>query len=317
VDDQVFEVESPGFFSSLQDEGRNGVAHLGIPRAGAADPVSYGLANALVGNSPGAACIEATIAGPRLLCHRAAHVAVVGAGVDVTLDGQRVGSGRVLPVGPGQRIAVGSTGLGMRAYLAARGGFDAPVLFGSRSTDRLVGLGPGQLAAGDRLGLAGNGEPMGDHLRPGSPGQSVSGTIRVLRALRVDHDHTGAWRDGLFDGPFEVDAASDRIGIRLRASGRQLSIPTDDLASAGTTIGTVQLPPDGNPVVLLNDHATSGGYPVGAVVIAADWGELGRCRPGDSIEFRRVSPEEAADALRSLDRHLADAVVGRYPLQAG
>jgi allophanate hydrolase subunit 2 len=205
----------------------------------------------------------------------------------------------------------------MRAYLAARGGFAAPLYFGSRSTDRLVGLGPGQLAEGDRLDVAGDGNPMGDHLRPGSPGQSGPEAIRVLRALLVDRDHTGAWRDGLFDRPFEVDAASDRIGIRLRSLGRQRSIPTADLASAGTTVGTVQVPPDGNPVVLLNDHATSGGYPVGAVVIAADWGELGRCRPGDSIEFREVTPAEASDALRSLDRHLADAVIGRYPLQTG
>jgi KipI family sensor histidine kinase inhibitor len=315
--DHVFEVESPGFFSSLQDGGRIGVAHLGVPRAGAADPVSYRLANALLGNDPAAACLEATVVGPRLVCTRPTHVVVVGAAAEATLDGREVGPGRVVPIAPGQHLIIGSTGWGMRAYMAVRGGFDAPMLLGSRSTDRLVGLGPGQLTAGDRLCVGNSVDPMGDHVRPGSLGELEAPGPRVLRVMKVRCDGDQDWDDGLFDRPFEVGVASDRVGIRLRSRGRPLSVPTSDVASAGTTIGTVQVPPDGNPVVLLPDHATLGGYPVGGVVIAADWGELGRCRPGDAIEFRRVTPEESAAALLALDRKTADAVVGHYPVATG
>lgn len=314
----IFEVESPGLFTTIQDQGRRGLAHLGVPQAGAADPVSSALANALVGNAPDLGCLEMTVVGPTLLCRSANHVAVVGAGAEMTLDGLAVGTGRVVPIVPGQRLAVGRTGWGMRAYLAVRGGFDAPSTLGSRSTDRLVGLGPGPIVVGDQLD---GGEPTGvmaDHLVPGAPGMSPPNAHRRLRAVVVHRDAPDRWSEALFGRPFAVLPTSDRVGLRLEPrDGPPIEVEKREVRSTGTTVGTVQVPPDGNPVVLMVDHATLGGYPVGAVVISADLGELGRCRPGDTVELAAVSPGEARQALRSLRSAMAEAVVGRYPVTAG
>jgi KipI family sensor histidine kinase inhibitor len=313
ADGCVFVVESPGTFTTLQDQGRFGFAHLGVPRAGAADPVAYALANALVGNQPGSACLEVTATGPDLRCQRDTHLALVGWDATVAIDGHPVQTERVLPIASGQRLSVGATGRALRAYIAARGGFAGPLVFGSRSADRLVGLGGGPLVAGDELGTGEGAGPMADHLRPGSV-DAGAGQSRVLRVLPVDD---GSSARALFGRVFVVEPASDRIGIRLRPAEGDAVSGGGGAVSAGTTVGTVQVPPEGNPVLLLPDHATLGGYMVGAVVISADWGELGRCRPGDTLELAPVSLEEADEAQRALGRTLADAVVGLYPLGVG
>jgi KipI family sensor histidine kinase inhibitor len=309
----VFSVIDPGLFSTVQDRGRLGVAHLGVPRAGVADPVSAALANALLGNPADAAVLECTVSGPTLLCRTETHAAVVGAGAGVRLDGMEIAPGRVFPVALGQRLALGSSGHGLRAYLAVRGGFTTPAVLGSRSSDRLAGLGVGPLVSGDELAAGHAAGPMADHLvagfRAGSPGG------RKLRVVVVGGEE--AWA-GLLDRPFEVTEASDRVGLRLRPIGDPPAVAVEaDTGSAGTTVGTVQIPPDGHPVVLMVDHATTGGYPVGAVVITADLGELGQCRPGDTVELVVVTAAEAAAALRALRRWLDGAVVGPYPVQAG
>ena len=314
----VFDVESPGLFTTIQDQGRPGLAHLGVPRAGAADPVSFALANALVGNRPDAGCLEMTVHGPTLHCRRATHVAVLGAGAEVTLDGLAVLTGRVVPVAPGQRLSVGQTGSGLRAYLAVRGGFAGPTILGSRSTDRLVGLGPGPIVAGDQLDGADPTGTMADHLVPGTPGQSPLVGPRRVRAVIVRRDDADRWPEALFGRPLAILEASDRVGLRLQPQdGPPIEVGRREFRSSGTTVGTVQVPPDGNPVVLMADHATLGGYPVAAVVISADLGELGRCRPGDTLELIAVSPDEALRALRALHRAMAEAVVGRYPTTPG
>ena len=257
--------------------------------------------------------LECTVSGPTLLCRTETHAAVVGPGAGVRLDGMEIAPGRVFPVALGQRLALGSSGHGLRAYLAVRGGFTTPAVLGSRSSDRLAGLGVGPLASGDELAAGHAAGPMADHLvagfRAGSPGG------RKLRVMVVGGEE--AWA-GLLDRPFEVTEASDRVGLRLRPTGDPPAAAVEaDTGSAGTTVGTVQIPPDGHPVVLMVDHATTGGYPVGAVVITADLGELGQCRPGDTVELVVVTAAEAAAALRALRRWLDGAVVGPYPVQAG
>jgi KipI family sensor histidine kinase inhibitor len=313
----AFEVEEPGLYTTVQDLGRPGLAHLGVPRAGAADPVSFALANRLLGNPAGAACLECTVTGPTLLCRQATHAAVVGTGVAVTIDGAAIAPGRVFPVGTGQRLAIGSTGLDLRAYLAVRGGLATASVLGSRSTDRLAGLGPGPIGPGDELGAGRASGVMADHLLPGAFASAVPDGPRRLRAMAMGGDASDRRWDGLFDRPFEVTDASDRVGLRLRPRGDGGVAAGVEVRSAGTTVGTVQVPPDGNPVVLMADHATLGGYPVGAVVITADLGELGRCRPGDTVELAAVTFDEATAAWRALGRALDGAVVGRYPVAAG
>ncbi len=313
----AFVVLRPGTMTTLQDAGRPGVAHLGVPRAGAADPVALELANALLGNERDAPALEITLAGPTLLCRRAGHVAVVGPGAQVSVDGAPVGEGRVVPVGPGQRLAIGPSGQGARAYLAARGGFVAERVLGSCSSDRLAGLGPGALVEGDELAVGEAVGPMGDHLVPGSPGSGGPPGERALRVLVVEGPGPGGWQYGLFGRPFIVASESDRIGLRLRSGGPLLEPPARERPSAGVVTGAVQVPPDGDPVVLLPDHATLGGYPLAACVIGADLGELGRCRPGETVVFEPVTPEEAAAARRALRRALDGAVAGRHPTVAG
>ncbi|MGH8996843.1 MAG: carboxyltransferase domain-containing protein, partial [Acidimicrobiales bacterium] len=237
----VFEVESPGLFSALQDRGRIGLAHLGVPGAGAADPDSHELANRLVGNGRDAATLEVTAAGPTLRCLRATHVAVVGDGVEVALDDRPVGSDRVVPVAPGQRVAIASTGRSMRAWVAIPGGFVAPTVLGSRSTDRLVGLGPGALSGGDRLQVGAPSGGLGDHLRPGVLGAGAD-RRRVIRVLDSDRLHPG-----LVGGSFEVDERSDRVGLRLRPAGGPFEVRPGDGPSAGMVTGAIQVPPDGAP----------------------------------------------------------------------
>jgi biotin-dependent carboxylase-like uncharacterized protein len=259
-----------------------------------------------------------TLAGPTLMCHKSVHIAVVGPDAEVVVDGASVGPGRVVPLEPGQRLTLRSSGKTARSYLAARGGFLADPVLGSASSDRLAGLGPGPLRPGDELAVGPPAGPMGDHLRPGSPATAPVVGDRRLRVLVVEGRPFGGWQFALFGCRFEVEADSDRVGVRLRAAGAtDLHLPAAPRESAGVTTGTIQVPPDGNPVVLMADHATLGGYPVAACVISADLGELARCMPGETVVLEPVTLEEAATARRALRRVIDDAVVGRYPTAAG
>ncbi len=317
----VLVVEDPGLLTLVEDGGRRGVARLGVPTAGPADPVAHALANRLVGNPVGAAALEMTAAGPTLRCVEAGHLAVVGGDPPVTVDGYPVGDGHVVPLAPGQQVAVGRLRTGLRAYLAWAGGLVVPDVLGSRSTDRLTSLGPGRLQAGDRLGAGPATGRLADRLGPdgavdrdgdrGGRGDVVS--LRVLPGPHPDR-FPSTVLDDLATTPMTVDGASDRIGLRL--DGRVRRAP-GELASLGMVTGAVQVPPDGRPVVLGPDHATLGGYPVVAVVITADRWKLGQCRPGDRVRFVPVTAAEAVAARVALDRSMAAAVVGRYPTEAG
>ena len=336
-------VEAPGLLDLVEDLGRDGVAHLGVPRAGAADPVAHRLANVLVGNGPTAATLEVTVRGPALRWRHDGYVALVGPGARMALDGRDVPGNRVVPVAAGQQLVVGSTGEGCRAYLAVQGGFVTTEALGSPSTDVLSWTGPGPLAPGDELGVGRPAGPLGGHLVSGLFEDTRPADRRVLRVLAGPHlDRLAPGTlDRLATTEFEVDPTSDRVGLRLRTSGTITPEPGPvsrgpglvsrgpglvsqgpglvsqgpGLVSQGMVTGAVQLPPGGDPIVLLPDHATLGGYPVAVVIIAADLGLLGRCRPGDRVRFEPVTPSEAARALDQLDRGLSGAVTGTFPVR--
>jgi KipI family sensor histidine kinase inhibitor len=319
-------VEEPGAFTTVQDAGRGGLAHLGVPGAGPADPLAHALANGLVGNRRAGAALEVTARGPVLRCLAPLHLAVVGGGATVSIDGRPAGAGRVLPVGPGQRVAVGPTAGGLRACVAVAGGLSAPAALGSCATDVLSWLGPGPLVAGDVLGSAAPAGPMRGHLDAGALARGVPGwgaDATAARRVRVlPGPHPGWFPDGALERlgatRFVVDASGNRVGLRLRAeSGGALGRRAGELDPQGMVTGAVQVPPGGDPVVLGPDHATTGGYPVLAVVVSADRWVLGQCRPGDVIEFEVVSAAAAASARAAQARAVAAALVGRYPLVAG
>lgn len=314
----VFTVLEPGLRTVLQDGGRRGLADIGVPVAGPADPYSFTLANRLVGNRDDAGALEVTARGPLLHCLRPAFVAAVGASPDLRVEGQPVSPGRVVPLGAGQQLSVGTVRGGLRSYLAVGGGVIGTQVLGSCASDQLTGLGPGPLGRGATLWAAALRTPLGDHLGDGPGGWLDDGTV-ALRVVPGPHSEwfvPGALA-ALASVRFRVEPASNRVGLRLASEGAAPTLLTgggDELDSQGVVTGAVQVPPHGHPVILLPDHATMGGYPVIAVVVAADHGLLGQCGPGVAVTLVPISFEEAADALAARRRAMATAVVGHYPL---
>jgi KipI family sensor histidine kinase inhibitor len=317
----VFEVVAPGLRAVVQDAGRRGVAGSGVPDAGPADPVSWALANALVGNAPGAAALEVTGGGARLRALGPCHVAVVGAAPSVRVDGTDVAPGQLVPLAAGQVLEVTALARGLRTYVGVAGGLLGPEVFASRSSDELSGLGRGAVSAGERLFAGAWAPPLGDHLAPGTATALAPGGDPVeLRVVAGPHAERFApdTLARLAATTFRVGSDSNRVGLRLRAetTADWRAVP-GELDSQPMVTGAVQLPPGGEPVALGPDHATLGGYPVPAVVIAADHGVLGQCGPGTLVRLVPVGLDEADAARRAARRALAGAVVGHYPLAAG
>lgn len=267
------EVLSAGPLTTFQDRGRPGLAHAGVPPSGAVDREAYELGNRLVGNEPGAVALEATLVGPRLRFREVALVALVGADV-VTVE---VDAGEVLDVGPFQR--------GARVYVCVRGGFRAPAVLGSCSTDVLTGIGPPPLRDGDVLVLGDSppGEPFRGDLSP----RDLAGQFRLLLGPRDDW-FTPAAVETLATAAWTTTQAANRVGIRL--DGPELvRARSDELLSEGLVTGALQVPPSGQPILLLNDHAPTGGYPVIGVVHSEDVSRAAQLRPGDPVRFRVVT----------------------------
>jgi len=280
----VLTVLTPGPLATVQDDGRPRWASIGVTRSGAADREAAALAGRLVGNHPRAAVIEATAGGLRVRAGRTLLVAVTGAPAPVTVDGRPAPFAAPLTLRPGQTLGLGVPPVGLRSYLAVRGGIDVPPVLGSRSTDTLSGLGPAPLRPGDELpvgDLVGE-EPLVDVAPVRAP--SSRPVLRVLPGPRRDWLAPAAWT-ALTGAGWTVTADSDRVGLRL--SGPRLERARDDeLPSEGLVPGAVQVPPDGAPVLFLADHPVTGGYPVLAVVATADLPAVAQLRPGDEVRFR-------------------------------
>jgi biotin-dependent carboxylase-like uncharacterized protein len=280
----VLTVLATGPQATVQDRGRSGFAAIGVPRSGAADGAAAGLANRLVGNEEAAAVVEVTAGGLRLRAERTLLVAVTGAPAPVTVDGRAAPFAAPLTLAPGAVLALGMPPVGLRSYLAVRGGIDVPPVLGSRSTDTLSGLGPAPLAAGNRLPVGGlaAGEPFVDVAAVRPP--SSAPVLRVLPGPRRDWLTPDAW-SALTAREWSVTADSNRVGLRLAgpALGRARE---DELPSEGLVPGALQVPPDGAPVLFLADHPVTGGYPVLAVVATADLPAAAQLRPGDTVRFR-------------------------------
>ena len=312
-------VESPGLCTTVQDLGRPGYQHLGLGPGGAADPLSHRLANLLVGNAPGDATLELTLAGPGLLFEEQTLVALCGADLSATLDGRPLPLWRPVWVQAGARLAFGAPLQGARAYLAVAGGIQAPVLLGSRSACLNAGLG--------RLLRAGDAFPVPEQPRhyPG-PWQALQrrGTrfaaqswfvpwfqelsfARPLALRLLPGPQAGALdapsQAALFSAPFRVAPASDRMGLRLGGPVLALATPLEML-SAPVATGTLQLPPGGAPILLMADRQTTGGYPRLGEVATVDLPAAAQLRPGEALRFRPAAAAEALDLLRAREERL-------------
>ena len=277
-------VLAPGPLATVQDRGRVGWAPIGVPRSGAADRPAAALANRLVGNDPSAAVVETTAGGLRVRAERTVLVAVTGAPAPLAIDGRPAPLNAPVTLRPGAELSMGRPAVGLRSYLAVRGGVDVPQVLGSRSTDTLSGLGPAPLRAGDLLpvGRLAADEPIVDVAAVRPP--VVRPVLRVLPGPRRDWLEPAAWT-ALTSAEWTVTADSDRVGLRL-AGPRLARVRDDELPSEGLVPGAVQVPPDGAPVLFLADHPVTGGYPVLAVVATADLPAVAQLRPGDTLRFR-------------------------------
>jgi biotin-dependent carboxylase-like uncharacterized protein len=298
--ERVVRVRRAGALTTIQDCGRPGYAHLGVPRSGALDAPAHHLANRLAGNPPGAAVLETTLTGVTVIAECAVTAAVTGARTVVRVDGEPGPSGEAIELGPGQVLEVRAARSGVRSYLAFSGGLDAARVLGSASADLLSGLGPARLADGDllRLGPLGppdsgapgalNGQPgcaLGDLPAATAADDGAGGPAELLIYPGPRHDWLASpGLAALQNGPWTVSPESNRVGLRL--AGPALQRRRGELASEGLVAGAIQALPDGNLVLFLADHPTTGGYPVIAVVDPACLPACAQARPGSRVTFR-------------------------------
>jgi biotin-dependent carboxylase-like uncharacterized protein len=302
-------VLSPGLSTSVQDEGRLGLQRYGIPVSGALDRVALAAANVVVGNMPGIAGLECLYQGPTLeVVADSARIAVAGAGALIELipAGARIDALESTRLSHGDRFRVVLGGPSISAYLAVEGGIAIPSVLGSRSTyvrAQLGGLAGRTLRPGDRLPLTGMAARAVDELRLPNVDLAPAKIVRVVLGPQADRFTTAALRT-LETSSYQVQPASDRMGLRL--SGEHLEhVSGADIVSDAIAPGAIQVPGNGQPIVMLADRQTTGGYTKIATVISADVPALGRVGPGASIRFRVVDVAEAEALRRALDEAIA------------
>ncbi len=281
---RALEVTAVGPQVTVQDLGRPGLAHLGVPRSGALDEPAHRLANRLVGNPESAATLECLGGRVSFRTRTAITVAVTGAQVPVSVDGRGREWGNAVAVPAGALVELGDPTAGLRAYVAVSGGLDVEEVLGSRATDLLSGLGPDPVEEGQVLPVAAaTGAWVGvDTIAP----------RRAARELRLRLGPRADWCEpesveALSGATYVVGSASNRIGLRLEGAVIQ-RCDEEELPSEGMVLGAIQVPPNGQPVVFLHDHPTTGGYPVVGVVVAEDLPACAQLRPGDEVTLRVV-----------------------------
>jgi antagonist of KipI len=301
-------VLSPGLLTTVQDLGRDGFGSIGVSASGAADGVSLRTGNKLIGNPEGVAALEMTLLGGTFQFSQDAIIAVTGSDFDATVDERRISLYSSIPVSKGQSLRFGPTKSGARCYLCVRGGIAVPEFLGSRSTHLLSGLGGFEgraLRKGDVL-------PVGEAantMRPQKIAEQWLEAFSPKKTIRVTEgpqwsSFSDEVRKSFFARPYLVTEEANRMGIRLR--GSQTPLPSaGEMITEGVSLGAIQLPSGGQPIILFVEQQTTGGYPIIANVIAADLASLGQLRPRDEIRFELVSMEEARKLFCEQERILA------------
>ena len=302
----ALQIVKPGLLTTVQDLGRYGHQASGVPVAGPMDTFSHRLANQLAGNDAAAATLEVTLIGPEMIVDASTTMAIAGAQFEVTLDDRAVQIGASFSVTRGQRLKFGRISQGARAYLAVAGGIQTPLVLGSRAThlvSHMGGVGGRALAAGDVV-------PVFDEPAP-RPLRKSTGLVLPVKGralLRMMRGPQADWfdQDALktIDGvSFRISPQSNRMGYRLQ--GPPLVRALDrELISEPLGIGAIQVPSAGEPILLMADRQTAGGYPKIGYVISADLPLAGQLAPGDFIEFNLCSQQEAVSALIARERQL-------------
>jgi urea carboxylase len=313
-------VLKPGAFTALQDLGRYGHQRDGVVVGGAMDEWSHRFANALVGNPADEATLEITLTGPTLRFDTAVELAVCGADLSPQVDGRdgthTLPNGRPVVLRPGAQLRFGDRRTGVRAYLAVRGGFDVPPVMGSRSTYARGGFGGFEgraLQKGDVLPLRGGPGPAPEGGASGAsmivlPTPIVAteveiATVQVIRIIagRQWSEFTAEARARLLETTWRIGSQSDRMGYRLEGPVLDRSEPRE-LISAAVTFGTVQVPNDGKPIILMADRQTTGGYPRIASVASVDLRLLAQMAAPQALRFQLVTLEDAQRIYLARER---------------
>ncbi len=297
-----------GLFTTVQDLGREGFGPLGVSASGAADAISLRLGNRLVGNAEGAAALEMTLIGGAFEFREGAVVSLTGSDFGATLDGVGAAPWTALQVPRGTTLRVGPTRSGARCYLCVRGGIVVTPFLGSASTHVMTGLGGHEgraLRKGDVLDV----DTATAAFRKRTVAPRVRALVSPRAAFRVTAGEQSDWfsdtaRRAFIDGAYRVSEHSNRMGIRLE--GATLGEPTGgQMVTEGVSLGAVQVPPAGSPIILFVEQQTTGGYPKIANVISADLSRLGQLRPRDDVRFELVGMTEARALLVEQERLLA------------
>ena len=323
-------VLKPGMMTTVQDLGRLGWQRLGVTPGGATDAWALRLANLLAGNAEGTAGLEITGSGPTLRFAEPSLVAFCGADFEISIDGSRVPPWRPLWLSGGVELAIGAARTGFRGCLAVAGGLAVPRVLGGRGTHLAAGFGGFEgraLRAGDVLkigpastwakrlsmALAGGQKFAAARWEVGAaarPRYTAAPVVRMMRGPQWDWFSADA-QSRLLHERFTVDPRSDRMGLRLKANvPGLLEAPLREMVSEGVAVGTVQVPPDGQPIILLADRQTVGGYPKVAAVASIDLPLLAQLRAGDTVGFTEVSVAEAQALCVASERLLATVKQG-------
>lgn len=311
----------PGLLTTVQDLGRPGYQKDGVTVGGALDAFALRVANLLVGNAESAAGLELTLLGPTVCFEADALLAIGGGRLGPAIDGERIPEWRAIRAQAGATLSFEGAASGCRAYLAVAGGFSVPPVLGSRSTylrARIGGVAGRALREGDRLAL-GEPSPLARRIAAGLEGGGASVAVarwtvsaellpeyrpdpivRVMRGTHFDRLTPGS-REALFTGSFRVLPESDRMGYRLEGPALALAAPLE-LVSEAVAAGTLQLPPDGQPIALLADRQTTGGYPRIGQIASVELPLVAQTRPGDAIRFREISLREAQSLYLARER---------------
>lgn len=295
-------VLSPGFLTTIQDLGRPGCAHLGVSASGAADPVALRFGNLLVGNDENTPALELTLVGGTFEFEADTIIAITGSDFEPRCRGQMVPLWTSYLGRAGDRLEFGSTKTGARCYVCVRGGIECPRVLGSASTHLLTGIG----------GFNGRALRRGDILKVGPAGigsgfvpRSVSADVlkRIMRSgpLRITHGPQSSYftdeaHSTLTSSVYTVSEESDRMGLRLR--GPLLNrVRKKEMITEGVSLGAIQVPENGQPIILFVDHQTTGGYPKIANIISADLYRVGQLKPRDDVQFEIVTIDTARSVL--------------------
>ena len=296
-------VKEPGLFTTVQDLGRSHAMSAGVQAGGAMDRFAHSAANLLVGNDPGHATLECTFSGPHLIAEQPCLIAIAGADFDPRINGTPVPGWTSMLLGADDQLTFGAGREGARTYIAVAGGVEADRWLGSLSTNVMAARGGKQgrsLRSGDTVSAAS--QPR----RPSVSGRTLAKSQRPVYAERILHAIPGPHlrclipesRRHLFEMAYWVSKDADRMGYRLE--GPQLTTTGDELLSFGLVPGAVQVPHSGQPIVLMADYQTAGGYPVVATVASASLPTAAQLLPGDEVRFAEITIERAQLMRKAL-----------------